>query len=88
MFFKKIISLLSSFVLLCFTTSAVSADQTDHGALATEKCYGIAKAGQNDCHTATTTCSGSAKIDGQKDAWIGLPQGICQRIVGGSKTSA
>ncbi len=49
-----------------------------------EKCYGIVKAGKNDCQTATSACAGSAKKDGQKDAWIYLPKGTCEKIVGGS----
>ena len=52
----------------------------------TEKCYGIAKAGKNDCQTATSSCAGTSKKDGQTDAWIGLPAGVCAKIVGGSTT--
>src|SRR5689334_15404570 len=32
-----------------------------------EKCYGIAKAGQNDCGTAAHTCAGKAKKDNAPD---------------------
>jgi uncharacterized membrane protein len=49
-----------------------------------EKCYGIAKAGKNDCQTATSACAGTSKTDGQKDAWIYVPKGTCEKIVGGS----
>ncbi|MCW5747592.1 MAG: DUF2282 domain-containing protein [Alphaproteobacteria bacterium] len=54
----------------------------------TEKCYGIAKAGQNDCQTATSSCAGTSKKDGQKDAWIAVPKGTCAKIVGASTTAA
>jgi uncharacterized membrane protein len=50
----------------------------------TEKCYGIAKAGKNDC--ATNACSGSSTKDSDKKAWLGVPQGTCDKIVGGSTT--
>ena len=50
-----------------------------------EKCYGVAKAGKNDCATKTTSCSGSSKMDGQKDAFIMVPKGLCDRLAGGSK---
>jgi uncharacterized membrane protein len=50
-----------------------------------EKCYGISKAGKNDCQTANSSCAGTSKRDGQKDAWIYVPAGSCDRIVGGSK---
>ena len=49
-----------------------------------EKCYGIAKAGWNDCATAQSSCAGTAKRDGQGDAWIYVPAGTCGKIVGGS----
>lgn len=49
-----------------------------------EKCFGIAKAGANDCGTASHSCSGEAKINGDKKEWINVPQGLCNKIVGGS----
>jgi uncharacterized membrane protein len=49
-----------------------------------EKCYGVAKAGKNDCQTATSSCAGTSKKDAQGDAWVGLPAGTCAKIVGGS----
>ena len=53
-----------------------------------EKCYGIAKAGKNDCaSTGANSCGGSSKISGDKKAWIYVPAGYCERIVGGSLTA-
>jgi uncharacterized membrane protein len=47
-----------------------------------EKCYGIAKAGQNDCKAgAGTTCAGTAKTDYQGNAWALAPKGTCTSIV-------
>lgn len=51
-----------------------------------EKCYGVAKAGKNDCQTATSSCAGTAKEDRQADAFIALPKGSCEKIAGGSTT--
>ena len=52
-----------------------------------EKCYGIAKAGKNDCaSTGNNSCGGTSKIDGDPKAWIYVPEGYCERIVGASKT--
>ena len=48
----------------------------------TEKCAGIVKAGKNDCATSTTACHGSVTEDGFKEAWIYVPQGTCDKIVG------
>ena len=49
-----------------------------------EKCYGVAKAGKNDCQTANSSCAGTSRRDGQKDAWIYVPAGSCDKVVGGS----
>jgi len=50
-----------------------------------EKCGGVAKAGKNDCAVkgASHSCAGQAKKDGEKDAYIYLPKGTCEKIVGG-----
>jgi uncharacterized membrane protein len=49
-----------------------------------EKCYGIAKAGKNDCQTAYSACAGTSKKDGESTAWLYVPQGTCKKIVGGT----
>jgi uncharacterized membrane protein len=52
-----------------------------------EKCYGIAKAGQNDCASAgNNTCAGTSRVNMELRAWIYVPEGYCVRIQGGSKT--
>jgi uncharacterized membrane protein len=48
-----------------------------------EKCAGIAKAGKNDCGSAGNSCAGTAKTDREKDAWIAVPKGTCEKIAGG-----
>jgi uncharacterized membrane protein len=54
----------------------------------TEKCYGIVKAGKNDCAGAQHACSGQSK-EGMSSAkeFIKVPKGTCERINGGSLTS-
>ena len=49
-----------------------------------ERCYGIARAGKNDCATSSSACSGSARQDNQKDAWVYVPKGMCQKVAGGA----
>jgi uncharacterized membrane protein len=49
-----------------------------------EKCYGIAKAGKNDCQTANSSCAGTSRRNGQGDAWVYMPKGSCDKVVGGS----
>ncbi len=51
-----------------------------------EKCYGVAKKGQNDCATKTHSCHAKAQQDGQKDEWVYVPKGLCSKLVGGALT--
>ena len=73
-------SAITAFLAMATTTSVFSADAPT----TTEKCYGIARAGMNDCSTATSSCASSSTKDGQADAFILLPKGLCERIVGGN----
>ena len=52
-----------------------------------EKCYGVSKAGKNDCQTAKSSCAGTSKTDSQADAWISVPKGVCDKLVGGKTTA-
>jgi len=54
----------------------------------TEKCFGVAKAGKNDCQTASSSCAGTSKKDAQTDAWISVPKGTCEKIVGGKLSAS
>jgi uncharacterized membrane protein len=49
-----------------------------------EKCYGVSKAGMNDCQTNTHSCAGTATADNQGDAWIYVPAATCGKLTGGS----
>ena len=53
-----------------------------------EKCYGVAKAGKNDCATKNSSCAGTAKEDNQTDAFVVVPQGLCGKLAGGSTQSS
>ncbi len=52
-----------------------------------EKCYGVAKAGKNDCSAAGHACAGQSSAVSGKE-WIKVPAGTCERLVGGSLTPA
>jgi len=52
----------------------------------TEKCFGVALKGKNDCKAgAGTSCAGTSKVDYQGNAWTMVPKGTCEKTV--SKTS-
>ena len=53
-----------------------------------EKCYGIAKAGQNDCGTAQHSCAGKAKKDSVPDDWKYVAKGTCEKLGGKTKAPA
>ncbi|THD77950.1 MAG: DUF2282 domain-containing protein [Phenylobacterium sp.] len=51
------------------------------GGGAKEKCYGVAKAGQNDCMAGPgTSCAGTAKVDYDGQAWKTVAKGTCVTI--------
>lgn len=51
-----------------------------------EKCFGIAKAGQNDCSSnkSAHACSGHSTKDGDPQDFVAVPKGTCDKIVHGS----
>ncbi|MGO9483886.1 MAG: DUF2282 domain-containing protein [Rhodomicrobium sp.] len=68
-------ALVSAFAA-ALTLAAVPAQAAGDGAK--EKCYGISKAGHNDCaSTGNNSCAGMAKADYEKAAWALVPKGTC-----------
>lgn len=55
-----------------------------------EKCFGIAKAGQNDCANVfgTHTCAGLSKVDMDKGEWKYVAKGTCKDLKGLSQDEA
>jgi uncharacterized membrane protein len=49
-----------------------------------EKCYGVAKAGKNDCAAGAHSCAGQSTKSGDKSSYVYLPSGACEKLVGGS----
>lgn len=88
---KKSNLYLSAAIISAFALSGCDMGKKDNGDAAApemEKCYGIAKAGKNDCKAseAGTSCQGTSTVDGDPNAWLYLPKGKCESIVGGSLT--
>ena len=66
--------------------SIAALPMTAHAADSMEKCFGVAKAGKNDCAAgAGTTCAGTSTKDFQANSWKSVPQGTCVSLE--SKTS-
>ena len=53
-----------------------------------EKCYGVAKAGKNDCGTAKHACAGMAKADNDPAEWKYVAKGTCKDMKGMSEAEA
>ncbi|MGQ0526512.1 MAG: BufA1 family periplasmic bufferin-type metallophore [Alphaproteobacteria bacterium] len=53
-----------------------------------EKCYGVVKAGANDCASASAshTCAGYATVNRSGEEWVAVPKGLCDKLAGGSLT--
>ena len=77
---KLVSSAVASLVALGVAQAAQAQDKAPK-----EKCYGIAKAGQNDCGTATHTCAGKATRDNAPDEWKYVPKGTCDKVGGSTK---
>ena len=67
-----------------FAAAAANASPIAQPEFSFEKCYGVVKAGLNDCQTATNSCAGTVTQPKQADAWIYVPTGVCGKISGGS----
>ena len=57
---------------------------------AKEKCYGVSKAGQNDCASAngSHSCAGQAKADNDTNEWKFVAKGTCEQMGGGLSPDA
>ncbi len=76
---------LASLLALGLSGQAAAQDKS-----AKEKCYGIAKAGQNDCAnlSGTHSCAGQSKADKAKDEWKYVAKGTCKDLGGMSADEA
>lgn len=50
-----------------------------------DKCYGVAKAGQNDCAANGHSCAGQSKKDNDPNEWKHMPAAECEKM--GGKTT-
>jgi uncharacterized membrane protein len=73
-----------SLIALGTLTTASAADE---GKAEMEKCYGVAKAGKNDCAGKAHGCAGQAKADGAGSEFVSVPKGTCEKLVNGSTTA-
>jgi uncharacterized membrane protein len=72
-------SALAGLIALGALTATGQAAEDDKN---TEKCYGVAKAGKNDCAANGHSCAGQAKKDNDGKEWMSVPKGTCEKMGG------
>jgi uncharacterized membrane protein len=80
---QQLLSLaIGSLLALGLTTNASAADKK----VEMEKCFGIAKAGMNDCSSnkSAHSCAGQASKNNDPMDFIAVPKGTCNKIANGS----
>lgn len=65
--------------IIAQSTTAMAADES-----AREKCFGVAKAGQNDCGSNATkhSCAGQSKVDNDPMDFKYVAKGTCTEMGG------
>jgi uncharacterized membrane protein len=83
-------SALASVMALGLVATAGAASHAAKPAGDKEKCYGIAKAGQNDCANlaGTHSCAGQNKADNDAGEWKYVAKGTCKDMKGFSAEEA
>lgn len=77
----------STAAIAALMMAAVSAAQAEE-ATKLEKCFGVVKAGKNDCATALHSCAGQSAKDGDPSEWAYVPSGLCNKLVGATPEPA
>lgn len=74
---------IGSLLSLTAGLAATHAQAADSGNSAKEKCFGVVKAGKNDCAANGHACAGQAKKNADAGEWAYVPKGTCERLVNG-----
>lgn len=75
--------LLTAAVLFAATAAYVNVPAHAADSDATEKCFGVAKAGGNDCKSGGHACKGHATDDRDPNSFVMVPAGTCEKLAGG-----
>lgn len=73
------------FASTLMTSPAMAADMSGK-----EKCFGVAKAGHNDCSSnkSAHSCAGQATRDNDPMDFVAVPKGTCAKLAHGTTTPA
>jgi uncharacterized membrane protein len=75
---------IGSLLVMGLAGNAMAAD------MQSEKCFGIAKAGKNDCasNKSAHSCAGQATVSNDPHDFVAVPKGTCDKIAGGMTMNA
>ncbi len=78
---RKMIHAAAATLLAAGVLVASSSSMADE---AKEKCFGVAKAGQNDCGSKASkhSCAGQSKVDHDPNDFKLVPKGSCEKMGG------
>jgi uncharacterized membrane protein len=79
-------SAMAAITALAASSTIAQSGPAEKPAYAFEKCYGVVKAGLNDCQTASHSCAGTSTANNMADSWVYVLQGTCAKLTGGSST--
>lgn len=83
----KVQTLAALTLFAAFGGTSIAQDAATGEAAKTEKCYGVAAAGKNDCASeGGNSCAGTSAKDADGKAWMLVPAGLCEKLAGGSLT--
>jgi uncharacterized membrane protein len=71
-------SALMGFIALCAADTTTAQTQSTPK----EKCYGVSKAGQNECAAGKHSCAGTSRVDNDPTAWKLVAKGTCEKLGG------
>jgi uncharacterized membrane protein len=74
----------TSTIAAALGTALLLAGQVQAQGPTTEKCFGVAKAGKNDCKAGAHDCKGLSTVDSDPQSFVLVPVGTCEKIAGGS----
>ncbi len=77
---------ISSLLALGLTTSTASAADKK---MDMEKCFGVAKAGKNDCSSSKSahSCAGQGTKNNDPADFVAVPKGTCEKLANGTLES-
>lgn len=80
---KTVLSIASASALIALAATATQAGAAEKAGAKSEKCYGIALAGKNDCKAgAGTTCAGSSTVNYSGKHFKDVKAGTCLSLGG------